>query len=211
MPRRCFSMRTMTEIKTFWWWAAGCRHDAGDASYRHRLYINDGKGAFSPAPKDALPAVKDGASCVVVADFDGDGLPDVFLGAGSVPGRYPLFSESHLWLNRGGKFVDATPPGLRRPGIVTAALACDVDGDGKLDLMLTTAWGPVRYFHNESAGLTERTTEVGLDRAHRLVECHRRGRSRWRRSAGFRRGQPGAEHRLSCHTGCAGTAVLWRP
>jgi hypothetical protein len=98
-----------------------------------------------------------------VADFVGDGLPDVFLGGSSVPGRYPLFSQSHLWLNRGGKFLDATPPGLSRPGIVTAALACDVDGDGKLDLMLTTAWGPVRYFQNEAAGLTERTTEVGLD------------------------------------------------
>jgi hypothetical protein len=51
----------------------GVRHEPGDASYRHRLYINDGKGGFSPAPKDALPAVTDGASCVVVADFDGDG------------------------------------------------------------------------------------------------------------------------------------------
>jgi hypothetical protein len=141
----------------------GVRHEPGDPSYRHRLYVNDGKGRFSPAPKDALPAVTDGASCVVVADFDGDGLPDVFLGGRSVPGRYPLFSESHLWLNRGGKFVEATPPGLRRPGIVSAALACDVDGDGKLDLMLATAWGPVRYFHNEAGVLTERTTEVGLD------------------------------------------------
>lgn len=141
----------------------GVRQEAGSASYRHRLYLNDGKGNFSPAPKGALPAVTDGAGCVVVADFDGDGLPDVFLGGRSVPGRYPLFSESHLWLNRGGKFEDATPPGLRRPGIVTAAVAVDVDGDGKLDLMLTTAWGPVRYFHNEADGLFERTAEVGLD------------------------------------------------
>jgi hypothetical protein len=38
-----------------------------------------------------------------------------------------------------------------------------VDGDGKLDLMLATGWGPVRYFRNETAGLTERTTETGLD------------------------------------------------
>ncbi len=140
----------------------GVRHEPGDVSYRHRLYLNDGKGRFSPAPKEALPPGTDGASCVVVADFDGDGLPDIFLGGGSMPGRYPLFSDSHLWLNRGGKFVDATPAGLRRPGIVTAAVASDVDGDGKLDLLLTTACGPVRYFHNEAAGLVERTAETGL-------------------------------------------------
>jgi hypothetical protein len=39
----------------------GVRHELGDASYRHRLYINDGKGHFSPALKDALPSVADGA------------------------------------------------------------------------------------------------------------------------------------------------------
>jgi hypothetical protein len=141
----------------------GFRQESGHTSYRHRLYLNNGKGVFSPAPKEALPVVTNGASCVVVADFDGDGLPDVFLGGQSVPGRYPLSSESHLWLNRGGKFVDATPSGLKKPGIVTAAVASDVDCDGKLDLMLTIAWGPVRYFHNEAAGLVERTAEVGLD------------------------------------------------
>jgi hypothetical protein len=149
----------------------GVRQPAGHASYRHRLYLNDGKGSFAAAPKDALPAATDGASCVVVADFDGDGLPDVFIGGGSVPGRYPMSGESHLWMNRGGKFVEATPPGLRHPGIVTAAVASDVDGDGKMDLVLTTAWGPVRYFHNEAAGLVERTTEVGLAARTGLWNC----------------------------------------
>lgn len=140
----------------------GVRHEAGDASYRHRLYLNDGHGHFSPAPKDTLPAVTDGANCVVTADLNGDGLPDIFLGGQSVPGRYPLFSASHLWLNHGGKFAEATPAALRDAGIVTAAVAADADGDGKLDLMLTTGWGPVRYFHNEADGLVERTTEAGL-------------------------------------------------
>jgi hypothetical protein len=141
----------------------GVRQEAGHASYRHRLYLNNGKGVFTAAPRDTLPVVRDGASCGVAADFDGDRLPDVFLGGRSVPGRYPLFSESRLWLNRSNKFVEATPLSLRKPGIVTAAVASDVDSDGKLDLMLTTAWGPVRYFHNEKDGLVERTAEVGLD------------------------------------------------
>jgi len=140
----------------------GVRHEAGHASYRHRLYLNDGKGIYSSAPREALPPAADGAGCVVVGDFDGDRLPDVFLGGSSVPGRYPLSSQSRLWWNRGGKFVDATPSGLREPGIVTAAVASDVDGDDKLDLMLATSWGPVRYFRNEAGGFTERTTEAGL-------------------------------------------------
>jgi hypothetical protein len=140
----------------------GVRQEPGHLAYRHRLYLNGGKGAVSAAPKDSLPAATNGASCVITADFDGDNRPDLFLGGGSVPGRYPLYSESHLWLNRGGRFIEATPPGLRSPGIVTAAVASDVDGDGRLDLLLAIAWGPVRYYHNETAGLVERTSETGL-------------------------------------------------
>ncbi|MFO1511799.1 MAG: VCBS repeat-containing protein [Verrucomicrobiota bacterium] len=33
----------------------GVREEAGSASYRHRLYLNNGNGLFSPAPTDALP------------------------------------------------------------------------------------------------------------------------------------------------------------
>jgi hypothetical protein len=99
-----------------------------------------------------------------VADFDGDRLPDVFLGGRSDAGPLPtIFRKPSLAEPLAASLWKATPPGSRRPGIVSAALACDVDGDGRLDLMLATVWGPVRYFHNEPGGLTERTTEVGLD------------------------------------------------
>lgn len=140
----------------------GVREEPGNASSRHRLYLNNGKGVFSPANKQALPHVNSGADCVVVADLDNDGRLDIFLGGGSVPGKYPLASESHLWVNRGDRFAEETPDALRNAGIVTAAEAADVDGDGKLDLLLATMWGPIRYFHREPSGFVERTSDTGL-------------------------------------------------
>jgi hypothetical protein len=140
----------------------GVRQELGHRSYRHRLYRNDGKGNLVEATNGVLPAVTDVASCVASADFNGDGKPDLFIGGGSVPGRYPLACQSHLWINHGGKFVDETPASLRSPGIVTSATAVDVNADGKTDLLLTTEWGTVRIYLNESNVLVERTTETGL-------------------------------------------------
>ncbi len=61
----------------------------------------------------------------VVADFDGDGVDDLFIGRHGRPGR--------LVLDRDGRFVDHEPmvfPGVDRHGCAAA----DVDGSGLLDL-----------------------------------------------------------------------------
>ncbi len=73
-----------------------------------RLYINDGKGNFSRAV-NGWPTVYLNASCVRVSDYDGDGLPDIFIGARSIPGSYGISPPSKLLHNKGhGKFEDVT-------------------------------------------------------------------------------------------------------
>lgn len=102
----------------------------------------------------------------VAADFDRDGRLEVFLGGRVRPGEYPLPARSALLANRGGRWEEVTErwaPALRAPGLVTAALASDADGDGWVDLFVATEWGAVRYFHNEAgAGFAERTAEAGF-------------------------------------------------
>lgn len=131
---------------------------------RDRLYINDGQGHFR-RDRAALPDFFENGSVVVAGDFDGDGHPDLFVGARVVTGKYGLTPHSHLLRNDGhGKFIDvtSTAPGLAEAGMVTSAAWFDYDGDGKLDLVVAGEWMPVRVFHQEGGRFAERTKEVGL-------------------------------------------------
>ena len=130
---------------------AGSSLPADSAEYQPRLFLNDGRGGFRPAPADALPKLPASVGALAAADFARSGRLGLFIGGRVVPGQYPLSPRSALWANRGGRFEDVTEqvaPGLREVGMVTGALWSDVDGDGWPDLLLTLEWGHVKYFHN---------------------------------------------------------------
>jgi hypothetical protein len=118
---------------------------SGDASYRDRLYLNDGAGGFLPAEDGALPDLRLSSSVVCAADMDRDGDLDLFVGTRLVPGAYPTAAPSHVLRNDGGKFsAEAVPAGM-----VTSALWSDADDDGWLDLLVTREWGAVLFYRNE--------------------------------------------------------------
>ncbi len=145
---------------------AGTSLPAESPEYQPRLYLNDGRGGFRPAPADALPPLPISAGAVAAADFDRDGRLDVFIGGRVRPGEYPLAPRSALLVNRGGRFEDVTDalaPGLREVGMVRAALWSDVDGDGWPDLLLALEWGEVKYFHNrQGRGFEDWTERAGF-------------------------------------------------
>jgi len=145
--------------------SGGVECEADATQLRDRLYLNDGQGQFSEAPKDALPILHDSGGVVTAADFDRDGDVDLFIGGRAVPGQYPVTPSSHLLVNETGKFrdmTDAVAPGLGETGLVTSAIWSDCDNDGWLDLLVTHAWGPVKLWRNEQGKLVDGTTGAQL-------------------------------------------------
>ncbi|WP_375446938.1 VCBS repeat-containing protein [uncultured Fibrella sp.] len=133
-----------------------------DALLQDRLYLNDGKGNFTKSPA-ALPAMHTSKSCVRVADVNGDGKPDLFVGGRVIPGRYPETPPSYLLINDGhGKFTDKTAelaPALQRIGMVTDAAWVDLSGDKQPELVVVGEWMPVTVFTKTAGKLTDHTTD----------------------------------------------------
>jgi hypothetical protein len=133
-----------------------------------RLYFNDGKGNFRKAA-GALPPLALSGSRVAVADFDGDGAIDLFVGGRSIPGRYGLDPQSVLLRNDGrGKFTDVTEkaaPGLSHIGMVTDAVWKDIDGDGRPELIVVGEWMPITIFHNDDHGKLSKMNVPGLEKS----------------------------------------------
>jgi hypothetical protein len=134
-----------------------------------RLYLNDGQGAFQKA-QGHLPTRIVSGSRAAPADFDGDGDIDLFVGGRVLPWRYGIDPPSALLANDGtGHFSDITEvvaPDLERIGMVTDALWNDVDGDGRVDLVVVGEWMPITIFRNTGSGRLERLDVPGLELSH---------------------------------------------
>ena len=138
--------------------SAGYHLPAGSPLLRPRLYRND-NGRYQLV-QDAFPAdVALAASTLVVLDADQDGDQDVFIGALVQPQNFPLPADSYLLLNDGrGHFSLGAPLPL---GMVTDALATDMDGDADTDLVVSRLFGTVAWIPNESGKLNH-TAEQSL-------------------------------------------------
>ena len=93
---------------------------------------------------------------LAAADVDGDGTLDLFVGGRIYPAGYPLSPSSHLYHNQGGRLaLDSTDdPLFHAMGMVSAALFCDIDGDGDEDLIVAIEWGSIRIFLNDHGRFT---------------------------------------------------------
>jgi hypothetical protein len=112
------------------------------------LYRNDGNGVFTrQTAKDVGGVVSIPGNAGVWADYDNDGLPDVWIsGAFGVPGQ-------HLYRNNGaGGFTEqTTPSGLTAKPQSTTGAWGDYDNDGYIDLFVPSNPANLLY-HNEHDG-----------------------------------------------------------
>jgi hypothetical protein len=146
--------------------SGGSEYSEGASPLQDRLYLNDGHGHFRKAT-NALPPEASAGSRVAAADYDGDGAIDLFVGGRVVPWRYGSDPQSLLLHNDGhGHFTNVTAtlaPQLEHIGMVTDAVWRDVDGDGRLDLVVVGEWMPITVFRNLGGGRLARLAVPGLD------------------------------------------------
>ena len=120
--------------------------DAGPAG----AWFEDASAAYGFGPDGLCSDVK--GDSLAVADFTGDGKPDILYGAGT----------GILLVNGGGTFAIKADSGISyKPGKVGPALG-DFDGDGHLDLFVPQADGKCKLLRNDGTGkFTDATAASG--------------------------------------------------
>ena len=140
------------------------RYEDTSQLYHPKLFMNDGKGGFTVNEKAIPNSVRTIGGAIAIADYDGDGDSDIFIG-GRVSKKYPTIPQSYLLQNNEGTFTDITQKAnsnLKNVGMVTAALWTDIDKDGQPDLVVAGEWMAIRFFKNNKGALTEVTENTGL-------------------------------------------------
>ena len=143
--------------------ATYCGPTAYDVPAMDRLYRNNGDGTFTDITHDAGINVAFGNGLGVVgADFNDDGLTDVFVANDAM--------VNQLWLNLGDlRFEESCllwscamdSDGIEKAGMGVAS--ADVDNDGDSDLLVVNLHGQSdSFFRNEGTYFADATRLAGL-------------------------------------------------
>ncbi|MBI2926680.1 MAG: VCBS repeat-containing protein [Verrucomicrobia bacterium] len=143
----------------------GWRANPTNAALLIGLENYESSTAFAPSVRQVSlvtgaedPSLFSSIACtgpLALADFDGDGDLDLFVGGRVIPERYPESTSSAMLRNEGGR-LELDPVVSRafaRIGLVSGAVFTDLDGDGWPELVLACEWGALRLFKNDRGKL----------------------------------------------------------
>ena len=139
-----------------------------DPKLQDRLYLNNGKGDFTKAPKGVLPTMITSSSKVYKIDYDKDGKQDLLVLGRQVPGQYPSPTTTYLLHNSSTvgqpkfEISKKAPKEFVNLGMATSAVITDFNNDKSEDIIIVGEWMPIRIFQNTSNGFKEVTKNLGL-------------------------------------------------
>ena len=123
----------------------------------NQLFVNRGDGRFDERAADWGLDIENFSSSAIFADFDNDGDPDLFLGRTLEPSLY-LENVENRFEDRSGLALG----GERLPSLVASLSAVDHDGDGLLDLYVSTYAGQRLIMHQIRVAMVD---QKAVDRA----------------------------------------------
>lgn len=102
-----------------------------------------------PAPRQTsiISAELASAGPLALADVDGDGTLELFVGGRVAPGRYPEPATSGIFRRVDQRWIAAQQ--FDQLGLVNGAVFTDLDADGFPELVLACEWGPVKILRRE--------------------------------------------------------------
>lgn len=110
---------------------------------RNRVLLNDGKGVFTDGSAGRTANAFRDSEDIAVADFDGNGWPDLVFAAEDD-------STHEIYFNNAGAFTDES---RRLPQFISnAVVAADLNGDAHPDLVFGNE-GQARIFINDGGGI----------------------------------------------------------
>lgn len=140
-----------------------------DPKLQDRLYINNGKGDFTKAPKGVLPTMITSGSKVYPIDYDKDGKQDLLVLGRQVPGQYPSPAKTYLLHNISSvtqprfEVSKKAPKEFHNLGMATSAVITDFNNDKLDDIIIVGEWMPIRVFQNTKTAFKEVSNQLGLN------------------------------------------------